>query len=489
MTRTFLMPSIAAIALILTGCGGGNETPTAEITAPAAGETVPTLTVNFSGRGEDPENADLTYSWSFGDGGSASGAAPVHTYSRGGEYTVALTVTDDADQTDTAEIAIRVNDPPQAVASIQTPDSDGAAVKFASGQAPLELGFDATRSGDRDGALSSVQWDFGDGTTSAEQQPTHVFEQPGEYTVTLTVTDGSGVSAQDTITVEVAEGAGASASGSTTNAEGGTVHTVRMLTEGSENVFEPAFLRVQPGDTVRWVNESGVHATASYSADNQKARGVPNDAATWDSGLLTEAGAVFEHTFETAGTYAYFCLPHEALGMVGVVVVGDDVEPDLSQDFLNGLPEAARAEFAKQLGLGTGGAAYTVEMGADNAFSPAVLRVSPGDTIRWVNAGEVGHTTTAYHPDLYGKALGIPQGAQSWDSGILNAGESWSYTVPEDAPAGTYAYFCLPHESLGMVGLIVVGEYRPLSEQFTGTLPEQARARFQTLMQEAQQSE
>ncbi len=489
MTRLSLTLSLVALALILAGCGGGNQAPTAEIAAPAAGETVQTLTVNFSGRGEDPEDADLSYSWSFGDGGSATGAAPVHTYSRGGEYTVALTVTDDADQSDTAEITIRVNDPPRAVASIQTPDSDGAAVKFASGEAPLELAFDATRSNDDDGELSGVQWDFGDGTTSAEPQPTHVFDQPGEYTVTLTVTDAAGVTAQDTITVEVAEGSGAGASGSTATEDGRTVHTVRMITEGDENVFEPAFLRVQPGDTVRWVNESGVHATASYSADNQKARGVPNDAATWDSGLLTEAGAVFEHTFETAGTYAYFCLPHESLGMVGVVVVGDDVEPDLSQDFLNGLPEAARASFAEQLGLGTGGAAYTVEMRADNTFSPALLRVSPGDTIRWVNAGEVGHTTTTYHPDLYGKALGIPQGAQSWDSGILNAGESWSYTVPEGAPAGTYAYFCLPHESLGMVGLIVVEEYRPLSEQFTGTLPEQARDRFQTLMEEAQQSE
>jgi plastocyanin len=47
----------------------------------------------------------------------------------------------------------------------------------------------------------------------------------------------------------------------------------------------------------------------------------------------------------------------------------------------------------------------------------------------------------------------VPSGAQPWDSGFVNGGQSYSHTF--DVP-GTYRYFCLPHESLGMVGTIVV---------------------------------
>ena len=59
------------------------------------------------------------------------------------------------------------------------------------------------------GTITSWEWDFGDGTTSTEQNPTHTYSAAGEYTVTLTVTDDTGASdtASKTITV-VEEGAG-----------------------------------------------------------------------------------------------------------------------------------------------------------------------------------------------------------------------------------------------------------------------------------------
>ncbi len=100
---------------------------------------------------------------------------------------------------------------------------------------------------------------------------------------------------------------------------------VAMKTEDGEYHFAPHVVRVNVGGTVTFHNESGSHATAAYHPDNDKPQLVPDGAAAWDSGLLTEQGATFEHTFETEGIYHYYCKPHETLGMIGTVIVG---EPD-----------------------------------------------------------------------------------------------------------------------------------------------------------------
>ncbi|MFC7020148.1 MULTISPECIES: plastocyanin/azurin family copper-binding protein [Haloarcula] len=100
---------------------------------------------------------------------------------------------------------------------------------------------------------------------------------------------------------------------------------VKMKTEDGEYHFAPHVVRVTVGGTVTFHNESGSHATAAYHPDNDKPQLVPDGAAAWNSGLLTEQGATFEHTFETEGVYHYYCKPHETLGMIGTVIVG---EPD-----------------------------------------------------------------------------------------------------------------------------------------------------------------
>lgn len=47
----------------------------------------------------------------------------------------------------------------------------------------------------------------------------------------------------------------------------------------------------------------------------------------------------------------------------------------------------------------------------------------------------------------------LPSGAQPWDSGIVAAGQSWSYTF---TTPGEYTYFCIPHEAAGMVAKLTV---------------------------------
>jgi parallel beta-helix repeat protein len=59
------------------------------------------------------------------------------------------------------------------------------------GTAPLEVRFvDLSRA--HGGAVASWQWDFGDGTTSTEQHPSHTYTEPGRYAVSLSVADGVG---------------------------------------------------------------------------------------------------------------------------------------------------------------------------------------------------------------------------------------------------------------------------------------------------------
>jgi plastocyanin len=103
--------------------------------------------------------------------------------------------------------------------------------------------------------------------------------------------------------------------------------TVEM-TDGLE--FEPREVSVTVGDTVVWETVGSVaHSVTAYEAD------LPDGAAYFASGEFeTEAAAreaypsggsvgqdeAYSHTFETAGEFPYFCIPHEA-GMRGTVIV------------------------------------------------------------------------------------------------------------------------------------------------------------------------
>lgn len=97
---------------------------------------------------------------------------------------------------------------------------------------------------------------------------------------------------------------------------------VKMQTIDSGQHFHPHVAWVEPGGTVTFHNESGAHTATAYHPANGKSQRIPEDADPFDSGLLTEEGATWEHTFETEGVYDIYCVPHEQMGMIGTVVVG-----------------------------------------------------------------------------------------------------------------------------------------------------------------------
>ena len=112
----------------------------------------------------------------------------------------------------------------------------------------------------------------------------------------------------------------------TTPAEVGaaTVHEIQMeLVDGSYR-YTPSTLAIKTGDTVRWINASGgPHNVAFYGdqvpegADVVLNASMANRIANLAGELLIAPNAVYEVSFEgaPAGDYAYYCTPHEALGM------------------------------------------------------------------------------------------------------------------------------------------------------------------------------
>lgn len=94
-------------------------------------------------------------------------------------------------------------------------------------------------------------------------------------------------------------------------------HEVKMLNKGADGelmVFEPAFLQIAPGDTVTFIATDKSHNSEAILGM------LPEGAEPW-KGKINEELSI---TFDEPGLYGYKCTPHYAMGMVGLVQVGDD---------------------------------------------------------------------------------------------------------------------------------------------------------------------
>ncbi len=93
-------------------------------------------------------------------------------------------------------------------------------------------------------------------------------------------------------------------------------HTVEMLNKGSDGetmVFEPAFLKVAPGDTVTFVPTDKSHNAESILGT------LPEGAEAFKGRVNQEVSV----TMEVEGLHPVKCLPHYPLGMVALIQVGD----------------------------------------------------------------------------------------------------------------------------------------------------------------------
>ncbi len=192
------------IAVFVVGCAQPNQPPTVRITEPQEGVLLGSE-VAFRAEASDPDGEIRSYRWDFGDGTPSEEAAPTHRYERSGEYRVTLTVTDDRGETAQDGITIRVQVGPKAIATVrQALATEPIVLQYLSGEAPLTVAFDGTRSRPEPGTqIVSYEWDFGDGTSGEGPTPVHTYTDAGEYEAVLTVTDDRGRADTTTVTVKV----------------------------------------------------------------------------------------------------------------------------------------------------------------------------------------------------------------------------------------------------------------------------------------------
>lgn len=213
----------------------------------------PPLNIQFTDQTSAPGN--LTYLWNFGDGTTSTEKNPTHAFTRGGSHDITLTVNSDYGCSQTLQRRIEINatatdfivpenicvgnpvtftnqpgatltnvlwdfgngqssvenngtvtftQPGQyqvtlnnsyenclgsitkTVTVVARPTADFTADNLTSCNAPFTTSFQTT------GTAAGYRWDFGDGSTSTERNPVHVYQSTGNYTVTLTVTNENG---------------------------------------------------------------------------------------------------------------------------------------------------------------------------------------------------------------------------------------------------------------------------------------------------------
>jgi len=183
-TYAYLDPGTYTVQLVVSNSNGCSDTVSTEITInePPAAQFQPTQTAicvnapldfvdqSFAGSGATITNWD----WNFGDSGTSTDQNPVHTYTTGGTFDVVLTVTNSFGCTNSYDTQVEV---------VTTPVAG-----FSNSAANLVVTFTNTSVS---GGSVSYLWNFGDGTSSTEENPVHTYPNSGIYLVCLSIFDSS----------------------------------------------------------------------------------------------------------------------------------------------------------------------------------------------------------------------------------------------------------------------------------------------------------
>ncbi|MGE0637712.1 MAG: PKD domain-containing protein, partial [Bacteroidia bacterium] len=185
-THTYLLPGYYEVELTVTNDTTScihSEIENFTITDPLAAFVAANssgcgpLTVNFTESSTDA----VAWYWDFGDGSTTTEQNPTHIYTVQGTYDVSLTITDLNGCSDTLinldMVVVTGSIPDFEITS--TAGCDSLAVTFNDISSPP-------------GSVLTWNWDFGDGGTSTQQNPTHIYQNAGLYDVSLTITDDAG---------------------------------------------------------------------------------------------------------------------------------------------------------------------------------------------------------------------------------------------------------------------------------------------------------
>ncbi|PCJ82409.1 MAG: hypothetical protein COA57_13340 [Flavobacteriales bacterium] len=134
------------------------------------------------------------YRWSFGDGQYSSKANPSHTYIKTGTYTVKLSIKSLIDDKSDAHTV------PQMITVYSNPSADFYWAESSTRNHDPSITFESTGSD-----AIEWNWDFGDGQTSTQHNPQHIYNKKGTYTVNLTVKNTYGCNSNSQMNINVLE--------------------------------------------------------------------------------------------------------------------------------------------------------------------------------------------------------------------------------------------------------------------------------------------
>jgi len=254
--------------------------------------TNPTINQDVSFNASASTVSNGTYAWDFGDGQTGTGVSTTKRYTRGGTFTITLTVTSDTRATSTSSRTITVSTTLPATAANFTlsptnPSINQDVTFIASGTVvggPGIPGLPGGGGGAPGGGVAgaSYAWDFGDGTTGSGQTTTHRYTRGGTFTITLRVTSDALLTATTSRQVTVSTTLPASA---------------------ANFVFSPTDPR--PNDTVFFNASSSTAVNPSFS---------------WDFGDgTTGSGVAPTHVYASARTYTVTLTVRNDLGQAATV--------------------------------------------------------------------------------------------------------------------------------------------------------------------------
>ncbi|MGZ5245744.1 MAG: PKD domain-containing protein [Flavitalea sp.] len=217
-----------SFTLILLAFAAGAQSPAAEFTTSQVSGCAP-LSVAF----RDASTGDPKFwNWDFGNGQISNVQNPTVNYTTPGTYSVTLVVRNGSGTNGiTKNALITVFESPRASFSL---DRTNVCV-------PSTVNF-TDLSTDNSGTIVSYLWNFGDGTTSTERNPSHSYAQAGFYTVDLTITSSSGCTSRSS-----------------------RFRAVRVFNGVEADFITPAAPTCQPPFAMRFENQTSGPGTLTYS--------------------------------------------------------------------------------------------------------------------------------------------------------------------------------------------------------------------------------
>jgi PKD repeat protein len=219
-TVTMLLLGLAAA-----GCSDSTNPPSDNV-APTANFTFACtdLTCTFTNLSSDSDGTVAAQSWEFGDDAQSGNANPTHSYATAADFQVTLTVEDDDGEEGTVTKTV----------SVTAPAPGAPVANFTVTCFSLDCTFEDDSEDSDGGSIVSWAWEFGDGETSAAQNPpAHHYDvdELTQFTATLTVTDDDGLTSTKSVNFTVSPSAHLTCDGvdCTLTLEDDAVVTVKLV--------------------------------------------------------------------------------------------------------------------------------------------------------------------------------------------------------------------------------------------------------------------